>query len=389
VKNLNTNNKNKRKLLDINFLSRTKKFGNDKIIIKNQELFNFSSNDYLGLSKNPYLSSVSKNWIREFGTSLSSSRLVSGNLEDIKFIETDLSKLTKNPETLIMSSGFQTNATLIPAIIGNSLGERKKTFIFSDKLNHASINFGCSFTNQRVFRYSHLDMNHLEYLIKKVPKNSQKILISETVFSMDGDVLDIESIRFLAKKYNCFLYLDEAHALGVFGEKGFGLSSNKKKIENEIIVGTFGKAFGSFGSFVSCSKENKEKIINSCGGLIYSTVLPPSVLGSIKASVEIMPKLSKLRKRILENSKFLIERLKKINIDVGNSSSHIIPLIFGDQKECNNIRDYLVKNSFFVKAIYPPTVPIGGERIRLSITATMPKHLISKLLDLISKYKTL
>lgn len=374
-------------MISVNYRSRTKKKNKDKILYKNKELYNISSNDYLGLSKNKKLIKSSKKWMEYFGTSLSSSRMISGNIEKIQEIESQISDFSLNQKTLIMGSGFQSNATLIPAITGNSLGKRKKTQIFSDKLNHASINYGCYITNQKIDRYFHLDLNNLEYLLKKSPKNIQKIIISETVFSMDGDILDIDGIRFLAKKYNCFLYLDEAHSLGVFGNNGFGLASNNKKIENEIIVGTFGKAFGSYGSFVSCSKENSEKIINYCSGLIYSTVLPPAVLGSISAAVEIMPNLQKTRKKVIEKSKFLLKELEKIGIDTGKSDSQIIPLILKDHRTCNNLRDYLYANGFFVKVIKSPTVPVGKERIRLSLTATLNKNTIKNLVNLIIKFK--
>ena len=182
---------------------------------------------------------------------------------------------------------------------GNSLGKRSKFYIFSDKLNHASINYGCLFSRQKCFRYEHLDLNHLEFLLKKVPINSPKIIISETLFSMDGDFVNINEIRMIAKKYNCILYLDEAHALGVYGKDGFGeVATDNKKIENEVVIGTFSKAFGSYGSFVSCSNRIYKDIVNNCSGLIYSTALPPSVLRSIYASVKKVPKKTDARQKI-------------------------------------------------------------------------------------------
>ena len=220
---LNTNKKKIiRKLEKVNFVGRTNPKDGDKIIFNGNELINLSSNDYLGLSKNPILIKESRKWLEEFGTSLSSSRLISGNLDKIDTIEQLISKFSRNDKTIIMGSGFLLNSTMIPALTGNSLGQRKKTLIFSDKFNHSSINYGCQLTKQRTFRYSHLDLNHLEYLLKKSQKNVQKIIISETVFSMDGDLVNIKDLRFLSKKYSTILYLDEAHALGVFGDTGFG-----------------------------------------------------------------------------------------------------------------------------------------------------------------------
>ena len=382
-----TNYKNTKKLLDVKFISRTKNNKFDRILYKKKELHNFSSNDYLSLSKNPLLIKSSQKWTDEYGTSLSSSRLISGNLEKIKEIEADLSKFSRNEKSLIMGSGFQTNSTLIPALTGNSLGSRCKTYIFSDKFNHSSINHGCLLTKQKIYRYRHLDLNHLEYLLKKVPINSQKLIVSETIFSMDGDFVDINSMRLLSEKYNCILYFDEAHSMGVYGNDGFGLASTKNKAEKEIIVGTFSKGFGSYGSFVSCSSLYLKKVINTCGGLIYSTVLPPSVLGSIYAAVKIMPKLSTLRDKLKENSAFMIGELKKNKINIGGSNCHIIPIILNNVKSCERLKKFLLEESFFVKLIKTPTVPKGSERIRISLTATIEKKIIHQLIQTIQNFQ--
>ena len=376
-----------RKLEKINFLRRTTKNSFDKIKVENFEYTNLCSNDYLGLSKNKELISKSALWLENYGTSLSSSRMISGNLANIELIEDSISKYTKNEKTLIMGSGFLLNSTLIPSISGNNLGSRNDVTIFSDKLNHYSINFGCMMSKQKILRYRHLDLNHLEFLLKKNKGNSQKMIISETLFSMDGDILNINDIRYLAEKYNCILYLDEAHSMGIFGDYGFGLASKGKKIENEVVVGTFGKAFGSYGSFVSTTKKNIEIVTNLCGALIYSTSLPPAVLGAISAAVEIIPKLSKDRNMLLKNSKDLIKRLNKMNINTLNSSSHIIPMVFENIQTCEKIAKFLKDNKFFVKTIKPPTVPEGMERIRLSLTSTMNKIILDDFLKVISRFK--
>jgi len=386
VNKIYSNNKiNKRELININYSSRVKKNNYDYLNLKGKKLFNFSSNDYLGLSKNNQLINSSKKWTNKYGTSLSSSRLISGNLDQISKIEGLISKYTFNERTIIFGSGFLLNLTLIPTLTGNNLGSRGKFCIFSDKLNHSSINYGCHLTRQKVIRYNHNDLNHLEYLLKKTDKNIPKIIITETLFSMDGDLIDVDGFRSVAKKYDSLLYFDEAHSMGVFGKRGFGLTSDNKKYDNEILVGTFGKAFGSYGAFVSCSEKLSKNIINSCSGLIYSTALPPSVLGTIEKSVNMMPKLNLMRKKLLENSYYLIEKLKKLSINTGKSNSQIIPIILNDIEKCNKLSEFLRKNNFFVKTIQSPTVPVGSERIRLSLTATMDKNMLSKLASLISR----
>ncbi|MBS91612.1 MAG: 8-amino-7-oxononanoate synthase [Rickettsiales bacterium] len=379
------NKKNNKKLVNIDYSSRIKDKGFDYLNVNGKQLYNFSSNDYLGLSKKSELIKSSNIWTNKYGTSLSSSRLISGNLDQIRDIEDLISKFTFSERTLILGSGFLLNLTLIPTLTGNYIGSREKFYIFSDKLNHSSINYGCYLTRQKVIRYNHNDLNHLEYLLEKAEQKIPKIIITETLFSMDGDLIDVNGFRSVAKKYNALLYFDEAHSMGVFGKKGFGLTSDKKKYDNEIVVGTFGKAFGSYGAFVTCSEKLSKKIINLCSGLIYSTVLPPSVLGTICKSVEMMPKLDSLRIKLLENSYYLRRKLKELSINTGESNSQIIPIILGNYKKCNQLSEFLKKNNYFVKTIQSPTVPKVSERIRISLTATMNKKMLSKLVSLISR----
>ena len=212
----------KRRLENISYKNRTVKKNFDSIIISGKKLFNFSSNDYLSLSKNREIINESKKWLETYGTSLSSSRLVSGNLDKISVIESMISKFIGKEKSLIFSGGFLMNSTLIPTLTGNNLGQRNKVEIFSDKLNHASINYGCYLTRQKVSRYNHLDLNHLDFLLKKTNRKTPKFIISETLFSMDGDLVNVEELRVIAKKYNAILYLDEAHSFGVYGKNGSG-----------------------------------------------------------------------------------------------------------------------------------------------------------------------
>ena len=336
----------KRRLEKISYKKRTVRENFDSIMISGKKLFNFSSNDYLSLSKNKKIINESKKWLETYGTSLSSSRLISGNLDKISTIESMISKFLGKEKSLIFSGGFLMNSTLIPTLTDNNLGQRNKIEIFSDKLNHASINYGCYLTRQKVSRYNHLDLNHLDYLIQKTNKKTPKFIISETLFSMDGDLANVEGLREIANKYNAMLYLDEAHSLGVFGKGGSGCAFGKT-YEKEIVVGTFGKSFGSFGSFVSTSEELIKKIINSCSGLIYTTAMPPSVYASIHAALKIIPNLKEERRNLLENSNFLKKKLNALNIDTGNTQSHIIPMIIRDEKKCLKLKENLKNGGFF------------------------------------------
>ena len=188
------------------------------------------------------------------------------------------------------------------------------------------------------------------------------------------------------KKYNCILYLDEAHAMGIYGRNGFGISSDRQNF-NEIVVGTFSKGLGSFGSFVSCSKDFHKIIVNTCGGLIYSTVLPPSILGSIFAALKKIPNASKLRKKLKDNSDFLLKNLKRLDYNTSQSNSHIIPLILESHFKCKKLHKYLFECGFYVKEVRPPTVPVGQNRIRLSLTATMNRNTIDNFINQLSNFE--
>ena len=375
----------KRRLENISYIKRTLRKNFDKIIVSDKKLFNFSSNDYLSLSKNKKIINESKKWSETYGSSLSSSRFVSGNLDKISFIESKLSEFTGKEKSLIFSGGFLMNSTLIPTLTGNNLGQRNKVEIFSDKLNHASINYGCYLTRQKIYRYNHLDLNHLNDLLKKTKKEIPKFIVSETLFSMDGDFVNVEELREIAKKYNATLYLDEAHSIGVYGDNGAGCAFGKR-YKKEIVVGTFGKSFGSFGSFVSSSDQYIQKIINFCGGLIYTTALPPSVYASIDAAIEIIPNLNKERKNLFENSKFVRTKLNSLNIDTGNTQSQIIPIILKNEKRCLELQQCLKNSGFFLKVIKSPTVLKGTERIRLSLTSSMEKKTLRKFIQVMKDY---
>ena len=383
-----TNNKKvHRKLISVNFPIKKKKSEDPEIIIKGKNLINLSTNDYLGLSKHKNITKECIKWTKLYGTSLSSSRLITGNFEKLVKLEKTLSINVKQQKTLVLGNGFLLNSTVIPAITGNTIGNKNKFYIFSDKLNHASINYGNLLTNQKIYRYNHLDLDHLEFLLKKVDKKSNKMIVSETLFSMDGDFVDLEGIRFLSKKYNCILYLDDAHSFGVYGENGFGFATKGQKLENEIVVGTFSKAVGSYGAFISCSKLFYDLLVDKCPGLIYSTALPPSIIGAINESLKLFPKINKLRKQLIDNSIFVINSLKKFGFNTGNSSSYIIPIILGKFEACEVLKKALEKNNFYIKSIRHPTVPKNFARLRMSLTALITKDTIKNFLNVMAAFK--
>ena len=357
-----------------------------KIKYQNRVLLNFSSNDYLGLSQNNIIKRDTIKIIKKYGIGSGSSRLVSGNFDFHEKIESDLAKKKKSEAVIIFSTGYLANYSILSSILSSNIF-KKSPIVFSDKLNHQCIYEGCKNKKINFLRFRHNDMNHLEYLLKKNKfKQNPKFILSESVFSMDGDFADITGLVNLKKQYNSFLFLDEAHATGVYGDNGFGLST---KFSNDIdcVTGTFSKAFGSFGAYVSCSKNLKSFLINKCSSFIYSTSLPFSLLASIYSGIKIIPKLKNERKKLIKNSYFLRKILKKDNFDIGNSQTNIIPIIIGDSKKTILISKKLEKKGFYVVPIRPPSVPPNSSRLRISISSCHSQKNIKELFNSLKMFK--
>ena len=257
-----------------------------------QDYINFSSNDYLGLSRHPLLVERAQEWTQKYGAGCGASRLVTGNLEIFSTLEEKLAKFKGREAAIIMASGFQANASVLPALFDKKiLGA--DPLVFADKLNHASMHLGCAAANVKQIRYRHNDMAHLEELLEHHAQDSRpKFILSESVFSMDGDTAPLDNIHTLAKKYNAFTIIDEAHSTGIMGDHGQGIAH-----QADVVIGTFSKAFGAFGAYIACSQNIKDYLVNKCAGLIYATALPPQVLGAIDAALEVIPDMNEERAR--------------------------------------------------------------------------------------------
>ncbi|MCH2677077.1 MAG: aminotransferase class I/II-fold pyridoxal phosphate-dependent enzyme [Alphaproteobacteria bacterium] len=360
--------------------------GSARLVINDRSFVNFSSNDYLGLSDHAKVKQRSKQWIDKWGAGLCASRLLCANIEPFVAIEKKISRGKKTQSALILNSGFQANVSILSAILDRSvLGE--SPLVFCDRLNHASLHAGCAMANIHQIRYRHNDMNHLQDLLKKNRhKSKNAFIITESVFSMDGDVVDLRSLVQIGKKYNAKIYLDEAHATGVFGQKGFGFSTAFSH-QIDFCVGTFGKAFGSFGAYIACSKEVREYLINRCGGLIYATALPPGILGSIDAAIDLIPLLNDRRAKLVNLGNIFRKKLSKMQIPFGTSSTQIIPYIIGNEKDTLGIAKGLLRNGIYAPAIRPPTIPNGLSRIRFSLSSSHSKLDINYLSEVLAKIR--
>jgi 8-amino-7-oxononanoate synthase len=347
------------------------------IKVKGEEYLNFSSNDYLNLSNHPALKSKSHEFIDRYGTSSSSSRLITGTLKIHQELEEKIAALYQKKRTLLFSTGFQANTTILPALTG------KKDVIIADQLCHNSILTGCMASKASFYRFKHNDLDHLETFLKRKSGDysSDTWIATESLFSMDGDRAPLQEIIELSRTYGAKLYVDDAHALGVCGKNGLGYGADYPEID--ILISTFGKAGGTFGAFVASSEIIIETLINYCTGFIYSTAPPPAVVGSIDTALDLIPDMSSERQHLHELSDFLHQKLKENNYQTCEKSSHILPVVFEDENKVLQRSVELRKAGLIVTAIRPPTVPENEPRFRISLTAAHQKEDCKKLLSLL------
>ncbi len=348
------------------------------------EVINFSSNNYMGLAQHPLLVQRACEWAQQWGAGAMASRLVCGTMELHERIEQRLAEAKGGEAALIFNSGFQANSAILSALLDKEvLGA--EPLVFCDRLNHASMHHGLKAAGVRQIRYRHNDLGHLEsLLIKYQEERGDRFILTESVFSMDGDQSDVDGLIVLAEKYSAHLYIDEAHATGVLGQRGFGLCAGKNV---SFKMGTFSKALGGFGAYLVCSQAVKEYLVNRCSGFIYSTALPPAVLGAMDAALELVPQLDGERARLLTNAQRVRTHFKACGFEVGDSSTQIIPLIVGDETETLKMAQVLEKDNILGVAIRPPTVPRGASRIRLTLNACHSDADIDHLCRAVERFK--
>lgn len=351
----------------------------ESFFIDNKKAIDFSSNDYLNLSTHPFLIKKTIVYTNKYGVGSTGSRLISGTLPITTEIEKKLAKFKKTESSLLFNSGFQANVSVLPSLCS------KNSLILMDKFCHNSLIQGALLSKAKILRYKHNDLSQLEKLLQNSSTKSfdRIFIVTESIFGMDGDILDIDKLCFLAKKYHALIYLDEAHSTGILGKNGQGLSVDKDIF---ITLGTFGKAFGSFGAFISCSKKVKDYLINYCSGLIFTTALPPSLLGAIDAALDIIPSLEKERKHLFEvASKFRNDLISQGFITT-KTDSHIVPLITKSEELSLSLYEYLLNHGIYSIAIRPPTVPKNMSRIRFAMSAKIEDEDIQLVLNLLKKY---
>lgn len=356
-----------------------------RIIIDGKEYINFSSNDYLGLCNNPHINRAAKNAVDKYGLGSGASRLLSGGTSLHSKLEKEIALFKETEDALIFNSGYIANISVIPIIAGQG------DALFSDELNHASIIDGCRLSKAKKLIYRHKDIKHLsELLIKEDAK--RKVIVTDTVFSMDGDIAPLRDLYNLCKSLSSsspesvLLYLDDAHGTGVLGDGKGALSHFGIKPEPWLIqMGTFSKALGSYGAFVAGNREVIEYIKNTARGFIFSTALPSCLIGASLEALNFIKNNPSLIQRLWLNRERLIKGLKKLGFNTSNSETPIIPVLTDSIEKCLNLSNYLLRHRIYAPAIRPPTVKIP--RIRFTVTANHKEEDIDTLLDVLSEYK--
>lgn len=360
-------------------LNKVSRLGEGRILVDGREYINFSSNDYLGLAYSPRLVAAAAEVLSNVVGS-SASRLMTGSLELHHRLEERTAQFKNKPAALVFNSGYQANVGIISALCG------KEDCVFSDRLNHASIVDGIKLSGARFFRFRHNDTEHLEELLKRHRKDFKgALIVTETVFSMDGDIAPLDEIATLKVKYDSMLMVDEAHATGVFGKEGSGISEEQGVSQNiDIIMGTFSKALGGFGAYAAASKEICDYLINACRSFIYSTSLPEAIIAANIAALEVVKEEPFRREKLLLNAARLRRTLKGRGFSVGGESQ-IIPVVIGDNKTTVIMSEELKQKGYWVTPVRPPTVPLGEARLRISLTYDHSEEVLDKFADDLSK----
>ncbi|MFH1846048.1 MAG: 8-amino-7-oxononanoate synthase [Candidatus Omnitrophota bacterium] len=355
--------------------------GKGKVTIQGKEYIDFSSNDYLGLASNQDMIERIRSAVLD-GTAVSASRLMTGGLSLHHRLEEKIARFKNKPAALIFNSGYQANIGIISALC------EKEDCIFSDRLNHASIIDGIRLSGASFFRFRHNDTGHLKELLEKErAKFRNALIVTETLFSMDGDIAPLNEIVELKNKYGCKLMVDEAHATGVFGPEGRGLAEQKGVSQDiDIIMGTFSKALAGFGAYAAFDNLFKQYLVNTCRSFIYSTALPTFVIAGNIAALDIVSKEDKRREGLLFKACYLRKELLAKGFDV-RGESQIIPVITGENRNALTLCAYLKDKGFWTLPVRTPTVPVNESRIRISLSYDHTREMIDNLLLYVNEWR--
>ena len=350
------------------------------ITVKGKEYIDFSSNNYLGLTGHPQMIQASKEAAEKYGTGSGAARLLSGDSDLFHELEDKTAKFKNKESALVFNSGYQANVGIISALFG--LGD----VIFADRFVHASIIDGIMLSGAQLFRFRHNDAEHLKMLLQKNrSKFKNALIVTESIFSMDGDTAPLKELAVLNKEFDCTFMVDEAHATGIYGKNGSGMVEEEDLTDQvELIMGTFSKALGSFGAYLACSKKIKQYLVNTCRSFIFSSALPPSVIACNIKALELVQKGPGRRDKVRDLSQYFRGALRDSGIST-ESRSQIIPVVVGENEKTVKLSEKMGDTGIWVLPIKYPTVPKGEARLRFSVTYDHERSSIDRVVGLLKK----
>jgi 8-amino-7-oxononanoate synthase len=335
-----------------------------RVLLDGKPVLLLCSNNYLGLADHPRVREAAAEAAMRYGAGSGASRLISGNMTIHRRLEEQLAEFARSEACLLIGSGYLANAGVIAALAGEG------DVVFSDQLNHASVIDGCRLARAETFVYGHGDVEQLEWGLRQA-EGRGSLIVTDSVFSMDGDVAPLDEIVELAGRYDVRVMVDEAHALGTLGPGGRGaVAEAGLEDEVDVTVGTLGKALGSYGACVWCDKSTARYLVNTARTLIFSTALPPPAVAAAAAALGILTEQPRRVDRLQRNGRVLREALEDQALPAGRSDTHIVPLMIGDPGAAVAASERALERGVFAQAIRPPTVPAGSSRMRLSVMAS-------------------
>ena len=335
-----------------------------RVLLDGKRVLLLCSNNYLGLADHPQVREAAAEAAMRYGVGAGASRLISGNMTLHRRLEERLAEFKRSERCLLFGSGYLANTGVVAALAGAG------DVVFSDALNHASIVDGCRLSRAEVFVYDHLDTEHLEWGLREAGGRGS-LIVTDGVFSMDGDIAPLERIVELAHRYDARVMVDEAHATGVIGPGGRGSVAHAGlEGEVDVVVGTLGKALGSYGAYVCCDAPMARYLVNAARTLIFSTGPAPPVVAAALTALEIVRENPRRIERVRRNADVLRDALRAQDIPVPSGETAIVPLVVGDASHAVSLCERALRRGVFAQAIRPPTVPEGGSRLRLAAMAT-------------------
>ncbi len=340
-----------------------------RVRYEGRDYLNLCSNSYLSLHLHPDVVRAAKDAIDEYGAGTCSSRSVSGSIDLYARLEDEVASFKRYEKALIFSNGYLANIGIIATLA------ETHDVIFSDELNHSSIIDSTRLSRARRVIYRHLDIEDLEKKIKREPARTKKFVITETVFSMDGDVAPLQAILGLKEKYGLHVIVDEAHGTGVFGDNGRGVEElHGLSGLMDVQMGTFGKALGSFGAFALADSLTIDYLINRARTFMYTTALPASALAAARSALQLISGNGSFKKELWENIRYMRQGLLHLGFDLKQSEGPIVPIVVGEDSKAIRMQKMLLEKGVFLQAIRPPTVPAGTSRLRLTIVRGLTKE---------------